>query len=210
MRVIKRLPLKDFGNLYPRAVAPLEEWFRLTEKADWKNFAEVRRNFGQTDVAKVREGRAMSISTKNSRNSRVADSYLILIQERPLRAVRSRKDYDAAAKMIDRLALRDDLDEGEQQYLDAIEVLIEAYENNVMPVARDDRTPLERLKAAMRASNTTPVQLRSILGASQSMVSMILGGQREIKQKGDHQARRAFQARSGVFSVARHSAAACR
>jgi antitoxin component HigA of HigAB toxin-antitoxin module len=125
----------------------------------------------------------MRTVAKNSPHPRTADSYLALIQDQPLRAIRSRKDYDAAAEMIDRLAVRDDLDAGEQQYLDAIEVLIEAYENNLIPMTRDDRTPLERLKAAMRASNTTPVQLRTILGASQSMVSMILGGQRDLSKK---------------------------
>ena len=125
----------------------------------------------------------MSITTKNSRSGRTTDSYLALVQEQPLRAIRTRKDYDAASKMIDRLAVRDDLDDGEQQYLDAIEVLIEAYENNVLPVAPDRRTPLERLKAVLRTSRTTPVQLRSILGASQSMVSMILNGQRALSKK---------------------------
>ena len=122
----------------------------------------------------------MKIATKTSGSGRAADSYLILIQEQPLRAIRTRKDYDAASNMIDRLAVRDDLDEGEQQYLDAIEVLIEAYENNVTPVTPDGRTPLERLKAVMRTSQTTAVKLRSILGGSQSMVSMILGGRRAL------------------------------
>jgi antitoxin component HigA of HigAB toxin-antitoxin module len=125
----------------------------------------------------------MSTIAKNLRRNRTADSYLRLVQEQPLRAIRTGADYDAASKMIDRLAVRDNLDEGEQQYLDAIEVLIEAYENNVMPVTPDGRTPLERLKAAMRASQTTPVQLRSILGGSQSMVSMILGGKRALSKK---------------------------
>jgi antitoxin component HigA of HigAB toxin-antitoxin module len=85
--------------------------------------------------------------------------------------------------MIDRLAVRDDLDEGEQQYLGAIEVLIEAFENIEAPMTPDGRTPLERLKSAMRTSHTTPVQLRAILGASQSMVSMILNGQRALSKK---------------------------
>jgi antitoxin component HigA of HigAB toxin-antitoxin module len=125
----------------------------------------------------------MSPNAKTSRKSPAADSYLALIQEQPLRVVRTRKDYDAASKMIDRLAVRDDLDEGEKQYLDAIEVLLEAYENNAIPETTDGRPPLERLKAAMRTSQTTPVQLRSILGGSQSMVSMILSGQRALSKK---------------------------
>jgi len=125
----------------------------------------------------------MNTAAKNLRRNRTADSYLTLIQEQPLRAIRNGRDFDAASQMIDRLAVRDDLDEGEQQYLDAIEVLIDAYENIVMPVRHDRRTPMERLKAAMRASQTTPAQLRLILGGSQSMVSMILSGQRALSKK---------------------------
>jgi antitoxin component HigA of HigAB toxin-antitoxin module len=125
----------------------------------------------------------MSTAARHFRKPGAADSYLALVQAQPLRAIRTRKDYDAAARMIDRLAVRDELDEGEQQYLDALEVLIEAYEDDVIPVNRDRRTPLERLKSAMRTSQTTPAQLRSILGASQSMVSMILSGQRGLSKK---------------------------
>jgi mRNA interferase HigB len=39
----------------------LDEWFRLTEKADWRNFADVRRNFGQTDVVKVKSGNTVCV-----------------------------------------------------------------------------------------------------------------------------------------------------
>jgi antitoxin component HigA of HigAB toxin-antitoxin module len=125
----------------------------------------------------------MKSATKNARDKHIVDSYFVLVQEQPLRAIRTRKDYDAAAKMIDRLAVRDDLDDGEQQYLDAIEVLLEAYETQVAPVAPDRRTPLQRLKTLMQTSQTTPAQLREILGSSQSMASMILSGQRALSKK---------------------------
>jgi antitoxin component HigA of HigAB toxin-antitoxin module len=141
----------------------------------------------------------MSTTTKHLRRDRTADSYLTLIEEQPLRAIRTGKDYDAASKMVDRLAVRDVLDEGEEQYLEAMEVLIEAYENKVMPVKPDGRTPLDRLKAAMRASRTTPVQLRSILGGSQSMVSMILSGQRALSKKAIGKLAEHFRLDPGYF-----------
>ncbi|HZK82875.1 MAG TPA: hypothetical protein VFC46_17460 [Humisphaera sp.] len=141
----------------------------------------------------------MKITTKSSHTGYPTDSYLALIQVHPLRAIRTRKDHDAASRMIDRLAIRDDLDDGEQQYLDAIEVLIEAYENIVAPATPDGRTPLERLKAVMRASQTTPVQLRSILGGSQSMVSMILGGQRALSKKAIARLAEHFRVDPGYF-----------
>ena len=141
----------------------------------------------------------MSTTIKKSRSGHTVDSYLTLIREQPLRAIRTRKDYGEASKMVDRLAIRDDLDDGQQQYLDAIEVLIEAYENNVIPVTRDDRPPVERLKAAMRTSNITPVQLRSILGGSQSMVSMILSGRRALSKKAIAKLSEHFKLDPGYF-----------
>jgi HTH-type transcriptional regulator/antitoxin HigA len=137
--------------------------------------------------------------TKTSRRNRAADTYLALVQEQPLRAIRTRRDYDAASKMIDRLAVRDDLDDGQQQYLDALEVLIEAYENTAAPAKRDGRTPLQRLKAAMQASQTTPLQLRAILGASQSMVSMILTGKRALSKKSITKLAHHFRLDPGYF-----------
>jgi mRNA interferase HigB len=61
MHVIKRLPLLNFGRLHPRAVAPLDEWFRLAEHSTWRNFADVRRSFGQTDVARVESGNTVCV-----------------------------------------------------------------------------------------------------------------------------------------------------
>jgi len=141
----------------------------------------------------------MTSITKTSRRNRPADTYLALIQEQPLRAIHTRRDYEAASKMIDRLAVRDDLDEGEQQYLDALEVLIEAYENTAAPATRDGRTALQRLKAAMQASQMTPLQLRTILGASQSMVSMILTGKRALSKKSIAKLAHYFRLDPGYF-----------
>jgi mRNA interferase HigB len=61
MHIIKRLPLKEFGKVHPRAVGPLEEWFRLAEKAVWRNFADLRRNFGRADVARVKSGNIVCV-----------------------------------------------------------------------------------------------------------------------------------------------------
>ncbi len=61
MHIIKRLRLTEFGHLHPRATTPLDDWYRITEKAAWKNFADVRRNFGQTDIARVKSGNTVCI-----------------------------------------------------------------------------------------------------------------------------------------------------
>ena len=53
MRVIKRLPLQQFGAKHPAAAQPLADWHTITRKATWRTFADVRRTFRATDVAKV-------------------------------------------------------------------------------------------------------------------------------------------------------------
>jgi HTH-type transcriptional regulator/antitoxin HigA len=54
----------------------------------------------------------------------------------PLRPIRSDAEYDRAAAIIDRLALRGeaDLDSGESDYLDALSVFVEKYDDDHYPV----------------------------------------------------------------------------
>jgi mRNA interferase HigB len=59
--VIKRLPLLEFGKIHKDAVNPLDDWFRSTEGAEWKNFPQVKQTFGQTDVAKVQSDNTVCI-----------------------------------------------------------------------------------------------------------------------------------------------------
>src|SRR5580704_16159161 len=61
MRRIKRLPLVEFGKKHPRAVEPLADWYRHTQAAVWHSFADVKRTFGQTDLAKVASGQTTCI-----------------------------------------------------------------------------------------------------------------------------------------------------
>ena len=56
MRVIKRLALVEFWDKHKPAKTPLEIWFKVTRHASWRNFADVKATFGQTDQAKVKNG----------------------------------------------------------------------------------------------------------------------------------------------------------
>ncbi|MBC7782371.1 MAG: type II toxin-antitoxin system HigB family toxin [Burkholderiales bacterium] len=61
MRVIKRLALEQFWQEWPNAERPLRAWYGLTSKATWRNFAEVKVTFGQTDQARVKSGGMVAI-----------------------------------------------------------------------------------------------------------------------------------------------------
>lgn len=56
MRVITPKRLTQFAAERPPARAPLTMWRLVTEKAVWRNFADVRRTFGRTDQVRVRSG----------------------------------------------------------------------------------------------------------------------------------------------------------
>ena len=44
-----------------RAREPLTMWRRVTEKAVWRSFTDVRKTFGQTDRVKVRSGATLAV-----------------------------------------------------------------------------------------------------------------------------------------------------
>jgi mRNA interferase HigB len=50
MHVITRRRLLEFSDMHPAAYEPLDRWYRITKRADWANFAEVREDFGSADV----------------------------------------------------------------------------------------------------------------------------------------------------------------
>jgi HTH-type transcriptional regulator/antitoxin HigA len=122
---------------------------------------------------------------KTRKKFEVADSYLKLIHEFPLRPIRNDQEYDAAAAVAQKLYLRDEttLDQGERDYLDALDEFIIAYDNVHYDFGPDARTPLERLQYVLEQSETTPKKLQAILGCSQPLVSMILSGDRELSKE---------------------------
>jgi mRNA interferase HigB len=61
VRIITWRALREFGNNRPAAAGPLREWYKLTLLATWRNFADVKATFGQTDQTKVRSGQTVCV-----------------------------------------------------------------------------------------------------------------------------------------------------
>ncbi|MGH9832300.1 MAG: type II toxin-antitoxin system HigB family toxin [Blastocatellia bacterium] len=49
MRIISKSKLREFWEKHPDAKASLEEWYRITNKSLWRNFADVRDTFRSAD-----------------------------------------------------------------------------------------------------------------------------------------------------------------
>jgi len=50
VRVISRKAIREFAGKHPDAAAPLDNWYRITRRAQWNNLAEVRQDFRSADV----------------------------------------------------------------------------------------------------------------------------------------------------------------
>lgn len=121
---------------------------------------------------------------RHTLKNRIRDSYLDLIRAFPLRPLRSERDYDAAVVVMNRLAVRDEgtLDQGEQDYLDTLTLLVESYDAANDPINTANLSPLELLKGLMENREMNVSDLGRVVG-SQPLASMILSGKRSISRK---------------------------
>ena len=76
----------------------------------------------------------MSLMTEDAQASPERAHYMDLVQEFPLRPLRSDEELAQAIGVIDRLIIRGDLDSGEQDYLDVLTDLVEKYEAEEHPM----------------------------------------------------------------------------
>jgi HTH-type transcriptional regulator/antitoxin HigA len=70
----------------------------------------------------------------------------------------------------------------QEDYLNLLSDLLLKYQTERHPRLRSRRTPAQRLDYLMQQSETTPTQLAKILGCSQPLVSLVLGGKRELSK----------------------------
>ena len=113
--------------------------------------------------------------------ARPAPAYLALIDRFPLRPLRSNRDYDTAAAVLDTLAVRQEgsLDAGEQDYFDTLTMLVEAYDQDHHADDDEPREPLTMLKYLMQESGMTQADLGRLLG-HRALASLILNGHRHL------------------------------
>jgi HTH-type transcriptional regulator/antitoxin HigA len=105
------------------------------------------------------------------------DTYFDLVKKFPLIRIRDDNYLDTAQEMIDRL-LKEDLDKGAQEYLDALTDLVEIYEEE--HVAIPDASEADVLRELMRANGLSQTRLAKAVGISQSTISAVLNGRRSL------------------------------
>jgi HTH-type transcriptional regulator/antitoxin HigA len=119
--------------------------------------------------------------------------YMEMIARFPLRPLRSDRDLEQAAKIANALAIRDDLTQGETDYLDVLTDMIEKYENTRYPV--HDVSGVELLRFLLSEQGKSQAEVARELGMSPSTISEILSGKRNFGRK-------AIETFSRYFSIA--------
>jgi len=104
-------------------------------------------------------------------------TYFALVKRFPLTHIRDDDHLAAASAVIDQLLQRD-LDEGEQEYLNVLTDMVEAYEDVHVPI--QDVSEADVLRELMSANRLTQAKLAKAVGIAQSTISAVLNGVRPL------------------------------
>jgi HTH-type transcriptional regulator / antitoxin HigA len=125
------------------------------------------------------------------------EKYLDLVRQFPLRPIRSEKELDRAAKVIDSLIDHPSLSAGERDYLNVLSDLVETYENEHYPMPKvSDARMLRHLMEAQGVSQTA---LAKATGIVNSTISAVLKGVRQLTREHIGQLADYFHVDPGVF-----------
>ena len=125
------------------------------------------------------------------------DTYIELVQEFRLTSIKNDRQHARAVKIAERL-MGTKLDKGAGEYLDALVILIGAYEDEHHPIDTSNVTPLDMLKHLMENNNMGISDLGRIIG-SRSTASMILSGRRPISPEKSKLLEKRFCMKPGTF-----------
>jgi HTH-type transcriptional regulator/antitoxin HigA len=120
---------------------------------------------------------------KRQPNGHPDPAYLALIDVFPLRPLHSDRDYDAAVRVLDSLAVRPEgsLGPGEQDYFDTLTMLVDAYDREHHDLDHQYGDPLTMLKYVMQESGMAQADLGRLLG-NRALASLILNGHRRLSK----------------------------
>ena len=118
---------------------------------------------------------------RNPQPDKGAALYMELVAKFPLRPLRTDRDLDRASRIANELAIRDDLTQGETDYLDVLTDVIEKYEDNRYPV--EDVSGVELLRFLLSEQGKTQAEVARELDMSPSTISEILSGKRDFGRK---------------------------
>lgn len=143
-------------------------------------------------------GRTRDTSSSRAVYGKREDRYLELVRRFPLRPLRTDADLDAAVAVIDGLLDQDDLSAPEQDYLDVLSDLVEAYEAEAVPVGPVGDADM--LRFLIDARRVTQAEVARRAGIAESTVSEVLAGKRKLNRAQIGKLARYFHVEPGAFA----------
>jgi HTH-type transcriptional regulator / antitoxin HigA len=115
-----------------------------------------------------------------TRTRKVADDYLALVKQFPLRPIRDAAEHRVALRIVNRLVdTGNTITTGEVDYLQALAAMVERYERDRFPIGQSK--PLDVLRHLMEENDLTAADLGRVIGSAPA-ASMILSGEREMSK----------------------------
>jgi HTH-type transcriptional regulator / antitoxin HigA len=124
-------------------------------------------------------------------------AYFDLVRRFPLRPLRSDEDLDRAIEVINALISRDDLDEGEEDYLEILSEIVERYEDEHYPM--DDVSSADMLRHLIEFRGVTQAEVAAGSGLAASAISELIAGKRAMGRKTIETLARYFRVDPGLF-----------
>jgi len=126
------------------------------------------------------------------------DRYLELVCLFPLRPLRSDADLDAAIRVIDMLVDQERRSKAEDDYLDVLADLVEAYEDVHYPIG--PVSDADMLQSFLDSHRVSQVEVAKATGIAESTISEVLSGKRKLTQGQISKLARYFHVEPGVFA----------
>ncbi len=147
-----------------------------------------------THTDRVKTGAQTMSGTKTKRRPK---RYLELVQELPLRPLKSDEDLSRANAMIKTLISREELTPDEDDYLDVLGGLVQEYEDEHHPLPPISEADMLRCLLESRAVTHSVVSTET--GIAESTLSSILAGRRSLNRKHIAALSRFFKVSPAVF-----------
>jgi antitoxin component HigA of HigAB toxin-antitoxin module len=114
------------------------------------------------------------------------------------RTIRDAVDYENTMEIVDRLAVLGRRTKGQEEYLETLTELIEAYDNANFQLAVAKSNPLDALRFLMEAHSLNASDIGRILG-NRSLGAAILRGDRQISKENALRLASHFKLNPGLF-----------
>lgn len=125
------------------------------------------------------------------------DRYIELVHAYPLRPIRSEADLDSAIATIDSLIDRNDLDAGEEDYLDVLSDLVHKYEAEHDPI--EPVSDAFMVRFLLDSNDMTQAELAERSKIAESTISEVLAGKRTLSRRHIAAVSRVFHLSPSIF-----------